>query len=250
MVVVLVQAHLDTPAVVGAGPPAAALWQRLRRACPWVVAAVLLPRGVQWLGRAPSVDVAQRTMLSVWSPLRRRLGWPQLHLDLREVSATRVGVLARRLHGVDPRDDTVPPQAPLPGWSTARDLLGGVVDPWVRRRVYRDLTWGAGGCWHPHSLQQAPPGEPHALLDAARAALRAPWLDATAPTVAGLLGGMRARLSGVGRSTVPSAWVDAALRCALDPRLRAFSQPCRPSGRPAEAGTTGPLRPVLVPGPR
>lgn len=238
MVVALVQVRLQTAAVVGAGPPAAALWQRLRRSFPWTVAATLRARGVTWLGRTPSVDVARRSMERVWSPLRRRLGWPAFDIDVREVMAARVGAVARRVHGLPSDCDALSPEVAVAGWSTARDLLGGVADPWVRPRTYRELTWGAGGCWH--SLPIPEVGLERAWLEPVRAALRAPWLHATAPTVAGLLRGVRARARGDREVSVPQAWVDAALRCALDPHLRGFPQPRLP---PERALRPTPLRP-------
>lgn len=231
MVVALVHVRLHTAAVVGAGPPAAALWQRLRRGFPWTVAAVLRGRSLVWLGRVPSLAVARRSMERVLSPTRRRLGWPRVDLDVREVAAPRVGLIARQVHGPVSEDPTS--SALLPGWSTARDLLGGVVDPWVHPEVYRRLTWGAGGQWEPTSLQGI--GIPRGpWLDSARAALRAPWLHPTAPTVAGLVRGVRARVGGAVVGPVPHAWVDAALRCALDPRLRGFPQPPATSRPPAQ----------------
>lgn len=232
MVVALIQVRLHTPVVVGAGPPAAALWQRLRRGFPWTVAAVLRDRSLVWLGRVPSLAIAGRSMDRVLSPTRRRLGWPRIDLDIREVSAPRVGAIARQVHGGACDDPS--PAAALPGWSTARDLLGGVVDPWVHPEVHRRLTWGDGGTWEPVSLSAI--GIPRGpWLEPARAALRAPWLHPTAPTVAGLVRGVRARVGGAVVGPVPHAWVDAALRCALDPRLRGFPQPAatsRPSAEP------------------
>ncbi|MCR9164219.1 MAG: hypothetical protein ACE37F_17815 [Nannocystaceae bacterium] len=239
MLIVLVQARLHTASVLGAGPPAAALWQRLRRSLPWTVAATLRTRSVVWLGRVPSVEHARRTMEQVLSPTRRGLGWPSLDVHAREVAAPRVGVVSRHVHGLG--DAAAPdPVAPLPGWSTARDLLGGAADPWVLPRVHRALTWGRGGCWQPMPL----PGEGldrGPWLSPVRAALRAPWLHATAPTVAGLLRGVRARVRAQGPGPVPERWVDAALRCALDPRLRGFPQPPTPPGqRRDHAGSSPP----------
>lgn len=229
MVVALVQARLHTVAALGLGPPAAALWQRLRRGFPWTVAAMLRVRSVVWLGRVPSLEHARRGMERVVSSLRRQLGWPRLEIDAREVAAAKVGLVARRVLGL--ADGEAPAaEVALPGWSTARDLLGGVADPWVHARVFRELTWGAGGCWEPVPLpKQGLDVGP--WLDPVRAALRAPWLHATAPTVSGLLRGVRARVRGEAQSPVPSAWVDAALRCALDARLRGFPQPPAPPGR-------------------
>ena len=122
MVVALVQVRLHTAAVVGAGPPAAALWQRLRRGFPWTVAAVLRGRSLVWLGRVPRLSIARQSMERVLSPTRRRLGWPRIDLDIREVAAPRVGLIARQVHGPVSEDPTS--CALLPGWSTARDLLG------------------------------------------------------------------------------------------------------------------------------
>ncbi len=222
MVVVLVQVRLHTPVVVGAGPPAAAVWQRLRRGFPWTVAAVLRARSIVWLGRVPTPVVAQRTMERVLSPTRRRLGWPRIDVEVREVPPPRVGATARQVHGSGSAE--LMPCAALPGWSTARDLLGGVVDPWVHPEVHRRLTWGDGGTWEPVSLDAI--GIPRGpWLDPSRAALRAPWLHPTAPTVAGLVGGVRARVRGAPVGPVPRGWIEAALRCALDPRLRGFPQP-------------------------
>ena len=232
MVVVLVQVRLHTAAALGLGPPAAALWQRLRLGFPWTVAAMLRVRSVVWLGRVPSIEHARRGMERVMSPLRRQLGWPQLEIDASEVVATKVGLVARRVLGL--ADGEVPAsEVALPGWSTARDLLGGVADPWVHPRVFRELTWGAGGCWDPVTVSTGPTSglDVGPWLEPVRAALRAPWLHATAPTVSGLLRGVRARVRGEGMSPVPEAWVDAALRCALDPRLRGFPQPPAPPGR-------------------
>ena len=228
MVVALVQVRLHTAVVVGAGPPAAALWQRLRRGFPWTVAAVLRGRSLVWLGRVPTPAIATGTMERVLSPTRRRLGWPRIDLDVREVAAPRVGAIAREVHGRPSSTEA------LPGWSTARDLLGGVVDPWVHPEVHRRLTWGDGGTWEPVSLGAI--GIPRGpWLEPSRAALRAPWLHPTAPTVAGLVRGVRARVSGAAVGPVPRSWVEAALRCALDPRLRGFPQPpatARPSAEP------------------
>lgn len=233
MVVALVQVRFHTAAVVGAGPSAAALWQRLRRGFPWTVAAVLRGRSVVWLGRVPTLAIAELSMQRVLSPTRRRLGWPRIDVDIREVSAPRVGLIARQVHG--DVDDQPGSADLLPGWSTARDLLGGVVNPWVHPEVYRRLTWGAGGDWVPIPL--GPIGIPRGpWLEPARAALRAPWLHPSAPTVAGLIRGVRARIGGALVTPVPHAWVDAALRCALDPRLRGFPQPpatSRPHAEPA-----------------
>lgn len=244
MVIVLVQVRLHTAAVVGAGPPAAAVWHRLRRGFPWTVAAALRSRSLLWLGRVPTPVVARRTMLRVLSPTCRRLGWPRVEVDVHEVAAPRVGAVARRIH-----QDDAPGSggsSALPGWSTARDLLGGTVDPWVHPEVHRRLTWGDGGRWEPVSLRAV--GVPKGpWLGPARAALRTPWLHPTAPTVAGLIDGVRGRVAGASVGPVPQAWVDAALRCALDPRLRGFPQPeamSRASADPrsrrhAEARRTG-----------
>ncbi len=257
MVVALVQARLETAAVLGAGPPAASLWQRLRRWLPWTVAAVLRARGVVWLGRVPSVKAATVSMERAWAPLRRRLGWPRLELDAREVCAASVGRLARKVHGVPAGCDVPRGGQPLPGWSTARDLLGGVVDPWVDPRLHRRLTWGEGGLWTPLPLPDPATSSLSSLSslsswwsDAARAALRAPWLHTTAPTVDGLLRAIAARLHGGPAGLVPPRWVDAALRCALDPRLRGFPQPPLPRSPGADPAVLRPLQAAARPGGR
>lgn len=229
MVIALVQARLRTASVVGLGPPAAALWQRLRRAFPWTVAATLRVRSVVWLGRVPSLALARQTMERAWSPTRRGLGWPQLDIDAREVSAPQVGTVSRHVHGLG-HADTPDARSALPGWSTARDLLGGAADPWVLPRVHRELTWARGGTWLPVELP-ASGLDRGRWIEPVRAALRAPWLHSTAPTVAGLLRGVRARVRGEGSGPVPHRWVDAALRCAFDPRLSGFPQPPAPPGR-------------------
>lgn len=228
MVIALVQARLHTKSVVGLGPPAAALWQRLRRSFPWTVAATLRVRSVVWLGRVPSLELARRTMERVWSATRRGLAWPRLDIEVREVSPPRVGRVSRHVHGLG--HGSVPDGfAALPGWSTARDLLGGAADPWVHPRVHRELTWGRAGLWQPVVLPESGLDRGR-WLGPVRAALRAPWLHPTAPTVAGLIRGVRARVRGEGSGPVPAHWVDAALRCALDPRLHGFPQPPAPPG--------------------
>ena len=232
MVIALVQARLHTSSVVGLGPPAAALWQRLRRSFPWTIAATLRVRSIVWLGRVASLELARRTMERVCSATRRALGWPKLDIDVREVSPPRVGTVSRHVHGLGHAEGP-DPQVPLPGWSTARDLLGGAADPWVLPRVHGALTWGRGGCWERVALPETGLDR-GAWLGPVRAALRAPWLHSTAPTVAGLMRGVRARVRGEGSGPVPSHWVDAALRCALDPRLQDFPQPPAPPGRRPE----------------
>lgn len=229
MVIALVQARFHTASVVGLGPPAAALWQRLRRSFPWTVAATLRVRSIVWLGRVASLELARRTMERVCAATRRSLGWPRLDIDVREVSPPRVGTVSRHVHGLG-HGDGPSARAALPGWSTARDLLGGVADPWVLPRVHRELTWGRGGCWRPVVLPESGLDRGR-WIGPVRAALRAPWLHPTAPTVAGLIRGVRARVRDEGAGPAPAHWVDAALRCALDPRLHGFPQPPAPPGR-------------------
>ncbi|MEM6296830.1 MAG: hypothetical protein AAGA54_36540 [Myxococcota bacterium] len=225
-VLVLVHVRVQTRSLLGAGPPAAALWQRLRRSFPWTVAAALRPHGWVWLGRVPSVEHARRWTDPVVAPLRRRLGWPPCEVRAEPVSVAAAPRVASAVYAVG----RAGPEDPWPGWSTARDLLGGVVDPWVCRHAYARALWSSSDSWDPGLLPPVPPRV--VWEEAARAALRAPWLHASAPSVAGIVAGLAARRTGQGGGPVPRAWVDAAIRCGSQPALRGFPEPSRPPAQP------------------
>lgn len=209
------------PAWARAAPIA---WVRLRKRLPWVCAAVLLPDGVAWLGRATSRLSAQarvRAALDVGG----RLG--SARVRGRVVAPELVAKADRWVHTAPVRGGWV--RDPIAWrWSTARDLVGGVVDPYVYPRLRNSLAWGQTAHFDPQPCPRKP-ARPwvgpvdrfvHGVADACARALRGHVSHAPDPRR--LAAALELRIAhGLDDDRLPVAWVDAAHRCWFDPRLRA-----------------------------
>lgn len=122
------------------------LWRLLREAFPSVLAAKLMPSHLHWLGRVPDREAARRTLAMLCGRVQRALGWPAHTWEPVPEGRVVEGVGALRRHmrylplnecrhrlASDPLE---------PVYSTHRDLVGAVVDPWPDLHdVARWLRW-------------------------------------------------------------------------------------------------------------
>lgn len=111
------------------------LWQRLRATFPKVLAAVLMPEHLHLLLRAPARLVRQR-LCDLVRALRRRkdaaaaVRWLPVEMPTTVSNAKHAARQVRYLHLNPCRDALVDDPLAWP-WSTHRDAVGAVADPWV-----------------------------------------------------------------------------------------------------------------------
>lgn len=135
-------------AALSSEPLAPLAWRALRRAFPGALGAVLMPNHLHLIAVEPSAEVALAKLRAVMSGVRRstsggKLVWErapapvlvpdafhlQRQLRYLALNPSRAGLVADPLEWV---------------WSTHRDVIGAVIDPWVRaetiaRRLGRAL---------------------------------------------------------------------------------------------------------------
>jgi hypothetical protein len=268
--------HLTARTHVGLTPLSAHavarwLWQRFRRAFPDALGAVIMPDHLHLIASSDEPHAARAALALIVGNLarsglmERRLSWavpsPQAIADRQK--------LLRQLRYValNPvRAQLVADPLSWP-WSTHRDVLGAIADPWVRAADLAPLVappaWRHDFAARYHHYVSADPtcnlegtelGHPATneqlcsvplawLAEAAASCLRAEPLDVQRRTKARALFLELARHAGVhprklgplcamtangvharwASGSVRSAQLDAAKRCALDPRLRRWS---------------------------
>jgi hypothetical protein len=151
-------AHLrPTGAFLAQSEPAAWLWRKLRELSPLALAVVLMPTHLHLLvpDRSLSLDRFRRLLVafgarfrlhSPWLPIGPPRSYPTRDKVLRQIRyihlnpcrPSRIGTADVRLVA-DPL---------LWEWSTHRDLVGAVADPWVTPARLGPLARPDAGWWH------------------------------------------------------------------------------------------------------
>jgi len=114
---------------------ASRLWQRLRAMFPKVLAATLMPDHLHVLLRAPAA-FAQQRLRDMVRALRRRddaaagIRWAPVEMPTSVPNAKHAARQVRYVHLNPCRDELVHDPLAWP-WSTHRDAVGAIVDPWV-----------------------------------------------------------------------------------------------------------------------
>ena len=268
--------HLTARTHVGLTPLSAHvvarwMWQRLRRVFPEALGAVIMPDHVHLIVASDEPHAARAALALIVGNLarsglvERRLVWA---VPAPQAIADRQKLLRQlRYVALNPvRAQLVADPLSWP-WSTHRDVLGAIADPWVRASELAPLVappeWRRDFAARYHRYVSADPtcnlegtelgqpatdeqlsGAPLAWLAAAAAScLRAEPLDVQRRTRARALFLELARRAGAHprdlgplcamtangvharwtSQSVSSAQIEAAKRCALDPRLRLWT---------------------------
>jgi REP element-mobilizing transposase RayT len=131
------------------------LWQRLRTMFPDVLAAVLMPDHLHLLLR-DLAEVAQQRLRDLVRALRRRnhaaadIRWLPVEMPTSVPNAKHAARQVRYLHLNPCRDGLAYDPLAWP-WSTHRDAVGAVAEPWVpapmlARELARPATASRAGC--------------------------------------------------------------------------------------------------------
>ncbi len=238
---------------------AAWTWKRLRAAFPHTVAACLMPNHVHLATLVEDPIWAREQLARTCGHLQRKVAIPRLFEPVPDAEVVQRKKTPRMLRYVELnacRASLI--RSPLGWeWSTLRDVVGAVADPWVDGRLHARVTGIAAGRWLDYvmaddrvkdrtpALPAAPAGgrdciwglgsvaraaaavfraDPSAIRSrspARRLFLALAW-DQGLRATRQLAEHTQTNPTSVRRSLarpVPASWLTAARRCLADPRL-------------------------------
>jgi hypothetical protein len=122
------------------------LWRLLRLTLPSVLSSIIMPSHLHWVGWVLEPEAARRSLAMICGRVQAALGWPARTWE--PVPSPRliesVGALRREMRyvGLNENRQQLASDPLEPVFSTHRDLVGAVVDPWPdARQIASWLRW-------------------------------------------------------------------------------------------------------------